>query len=363
LAGERQHGLLRRTPLYALERRLGARFTAFAGWELPLHYAGPTPVQKEHLAVREGLAVFDVSHMARVELVGPDATTLLARLATADVAGAAEGGSLYTLFCNEQGGILEDLILYRLAEQRYLAVLNAANHKRDLDWLERHAQGLSVKLYDRTDELGMVALQGPGSPILLGAMGWPTPPPRTAVTERVAGVWSLICATGYTGERGFELIVKAEDVEGLFLLLVESGATPAGLAARDSLRVEAGLPLYGNELTVERNPVEAGLERFCRSGGGYIGAEAIERLRSEGVAQRLVPFVLEDPGLVRGGEQVAGGGVVTSGAFSPLLRRGVGLAYLPLARAAEGTPFTIRRGGRELRARVVRRPAHRTGAT
>ncbi|MDQ6731115.1 MAG: glycine cleavage system aminomethyltransferase GcvT [Actinomycetota bacterium] len=347
---------LRRSPLHARHIAAGARLVPFAGWEMPVQYAG---VREEHLAVRRGAGMFDVSHMGQIETRGPGAAALLQRLISSDVRRLAEGGAQYGLLCREDGGVLDDLISYRLADCHYLTVTNAANHERDLAWFQGHAGGFDVDVIDCRDVFAMIAVQGPSARRILNALADGPLPPRMHCGERtLAGVPLLFCGTGYSGEEGAELLCDPLRAGELWDALLAAGVTPAGLGARDTLRLEACFPLYGNELSPDRTPIASGLGWACREQTGFIGAEQVAAERSAGPAQRLVAFVITGAGIARSGNPVAGGGVVTSGTFSPCLRRGVGLGYVPAARAEPGTAFQINVRGTLRDAVVVPKPIY-----
>jgi aminomethyltransferase len=353
----------RRTVLYERHRAAGARLVEFAGWELPVFYAGPpSPVRAEHIAVREACGIFDVSHMGEIETSGPGALALLQRLLSNDVAAIPVGGAQYSVLCREDGGVLDDLFTYRLESDRYLTVTNAANHERDLDWFRACARGLqagggpelSVEVEDRIEDYAMLAVQGPRARAIAQALAaGPLPARMTARELRLAGAEALVCGTGYTGEDGVELLLAPADAPGVWDELVARGAVPAGLAARDTLRLEACFHLYGNDLSTERGPIEAGLGWCCKEDTGFIGAPAVRAVREAAPAERLAAFAIEGPGIARQGNAVIGGGVVTSGTLSPCLGVGIGLAYLPAARAAVGTRLEIDGRGRP-RTSVVR---------
>jgi aminomethyltransferase len=328
----------------------------FAGWQMPVQYAG---VREEHLAVRQTAGMFDVSHMGQIETRGPDAQALLQRLISSDLRRLAEGGAQYGLLCREDGGVLDDLITYRLADCHYLTVTNAANHEQDLAWFERHAADFDADVVDCRDAFAMIAVQGPGARTILGTLADGPLPPRMHCGERaVAGVPLLFCGTGYTGEEGAELLCDPLRAGELWDALLAAGVVPAGLGARDTLRLEACFPLYGNELSPDRTPIAAGLGWACREQTGFIGAEPIAAERAAGPAQRLVAFVISGPGIARSGNPVAGGGVVTSGTFSPCLGGGAGLAYLAADRGEPGTSFQIDVRGTLRDALVVPKPLY-----
>jgi aminomethyltransferase len=347
-------GPLRQTPLHDAHVELGARMAAFAGWKMPLRYGG---VIAEHLAVRGAAGAFDVSHMGEIETSGPGAGDLLARLCTNDVARIPIGGAQYSLILREDGGVLEDVLTYRLEADRYLTVTNAANHEHDLAWFRAHAGGFDAQVIDRSADYAMIAVQGPLAREMVQAIASAPLPERMAISARTLdGAPTLVAGTGYTGEDGVELLLAPEDAPRVWNALLRRGATPAGLAARDTLRTEACFPLYGNELSTERGPIEAGLGWACRPAGGYIGAAAVAAVREAGAAELLVPFVIGERGVARPGDAVLGGGVVTSGTFSPSLMEGIGMAYLPAALATPGTEFEIDVRGTHRRARVETRP-------
>jgi aminomethyltransferase len=324
----------------------------FAGWEMPIEYDGPIA---EHLAVRRTAGAFDVSHMGRIETAGAGALALLELVSTNDVARLAIGDAQYTVLCREDGGVLDDVITYRLGVERYLTVTNAANHERDLSWFADHA-GPDVDLVDRSADYAMIAVQGPLAREIVQAIASGPLPERMAVGPRTLnGVSAFVAGTGYTGEDGVEILVDPADAVGVWTAILRRGAVPAGLAARDTLRTEVCYPLYGNELSTERGPIEAGLGWVCRGGDGYIGAEAIAAARASGPAEKLVPFIVER-GVARPGNAVVGGGTVTSGTYSPSLEVGIGMAYLPAARAAAGSEIEIDVRGRLRSARVETRP-------
>ncbi len=332
----------------------------FAGWEMPVWYDG---VVAEHMAVRRAAGVFDVSHMGQVEVRGPDAMALLQRLLSGDLRRLPEGGAQYGLICDERGGILDDVLTYRLAERHFLTVTNAANHERDLGWFLDHASGFDVDVRDRREEFAMLAVQGPESGALLARLADGPLPPRNHCCQRtIAGLAMLVCATGYTGEAGVELMLDPAGAGAVWDALVGAGAHPAGLGARDTLRLEAGLPLHGNDIDERRNPIEAGLGWACAEQTGFIGAEAVAAAREpdpSARAERLVCFEIAGRGIARQGDRIEGGGVVTSGGFSPCLERGIGMAYVPADRSAPGTELVIDVRGAARRAVVRAKPIYR----
>jgi aminomethyltransferase len=352
---------LRRTPLYDRHAAAGAKLVPFAGWEMPVQYGG---IREEHIAVRRNAGVFDVSHMGQIETRGPDAGKFLQRMLSNDVRRIPEGGAQYSVLCREDGGVLDDLFTYRLAEREYLTVTNASNHEKDLAWLRSHVGEFDVDVLDRAADFAMLAVQGPSACALMNRLTEGSLPPRFhAVPRTVAGVPMLVCGTGYTGEDGVELLLDPEHAPQVWDALIDAGAAPAGLGARDTLRVEVCYHLYGNDLTEERGPIEAGLGWCCKEQTGFIGSEAIAAAREHGTPEKLVPFVVEGQGIARQGNSVVGGGEVTSGTFSPCLERGIGMAYVSSARAEPGTLVDIDVRGRTRTARIERRPLYqRKGA-
>ncbi|MCP9489197.1 MAG: glycine cleavage system aminomethyltransferase GcvT [Solirubrobacteraceae bacterium MAG38_C4-C5] len=349
-------GTLRRTPLFDRHEAAGAKLVPFAGWEMPVQY--PAGIRAEHLAVRGATGVFDVSHMGQIETMGPGARDLLQRLLSNDVDRLSVGGAQYALLCHEGGGVLDDLFTYRLAPDHYLTVTNAANHDKDLAWFRHHAQGAEV--LDAHDRYAMLAVQGPGAREIVQAMADAPLPARMNTAQRVLGGRSvLVCGTGYTGEDGVELLADPDHAGALWDEIVHRGAAPTGLAARDTLRLEVCFHLYGNDLTEERGPIEAGLGWACKEATGFIGAEAVHAAREAGPAQRLVPFRLTGPGIARQGNRIEGGGEVTSGTLSPSLEVGIGMAYVPTQRAAVGTELQIDVRGRVRSAVVAEKPLYR----
>jgi aminomethyltransferase len=350
--------LLRRTPLFACHQAAGAKLVEFAGWEMPVQYEG---VRQEHLAVRGSCGIFDVSHMGQIETSGAGALELLQRLLSNDVAKIAPGGAQYSVLCREDGGVLDDLFTYRLDVDRYLTITNAANHVRDLAWFNGQAGGVAeVEVGDRIDDWAMLAVQGPLAREIVQAISdQPLPLRMTAESRRLAGAETIVCATGYTGEDGVELLCGPEDGPALWEEIVRRGATPAGLGARDTLRMEMCFHLYGNDLSVERGPIEAGLGWCCKEDTGFIGAAAVRAARARPPSERLAAFAIAGPGIARQGNPVVGGGVVTSGTFSPCLQTGIGLAYVPAEHAQDGTELEIDVRGKMRRAVVKHKPLYR----
>jgi aminomethyltransferase len=344
---------LRRTPLYERHEAAGARLVPFAGWEMPVQYEG---IRQEHIAVRTNAGLFDVSHMGEIETRGPDAERFLQRLLSNDVTKIADGGAQYALLCKEDGGVLDDLFTYKLGPEHYLTVTNASNHAKDLAWFQQHAGDYDVEVQDALDDYAMLALQGPNARELARPLIEGDEPQRMrAVEGTIAGRRALICGTGYTGEDGLELLLAPSDAPAVWDALVEAGATPAGLGARDTLRLEACFHLYGNDLSEDRNPIEAGLKWAVKPDTDFIGADALRDLVP---AQLLVPFAFTGPGIPRPGNPVVPDGVVTSGTMSPCLDYGIGMAYVPVASAEPGTSIEVDVRGKLRPAEVRSKPLY-----
>jgi aminomethyltransferase len=333
---------LRRTPLYERQDALGAKLVPFAGWELPVEY---TSIVEEHRAVREHAGVFDVSHMGQLELAGEQAHELLQRRLTNDLDRIGPGEAQYTLLTNERGGVIDDLIAYR-REDGYLLVVNAANVEADAAALPESR--------NVSHEWAMLAVQGPRALALLEL----EVTPFTFREDLVSGIDVVVCGTGYTGERGCELLCRPEDAGTLWDAILGRGIAPCGLGARDTLRLEVCYPLHGQDLTPERTPLQAGLGWACSLDKEFPGVEVLRREREAGPAQRLVAFVMDERAIPRAGMTVAEGGEVTSGGYSPMLEVGIGLAYVPAGRTEPGTSLTIDVRGRPRRAHIVPKPIY-----
>jgi aminomethyltransferase len=324
----------------------------FAGWEMPVQYEGVIP---EHLAVRNDCGVFDVSHMGELEVEGPTAHDLLQSLLSNDLDRIEPGAAQYTLLTNERGGIVDDLIAYRLEQGRYLLIVNASNRETDFHWLkEREIPGSDVR--DVSDEYALLAVQGPRS---IERLGLDDAPAFTFAMAELDGIECMVNRTGYTGERGVELMVPAEDAAELWDRVLERGAVPCGLGARDTLRLEVCYPLHGNDIGPDTDAISAGLGWVCALDKEFTGVEELRRIKEEGPAQKLVAFVMEESAIPRQGMPIAGGGEVTSGTHSPMLERGIGMGYVPAEHAEPGTELTIDVRGRGRRARVVRKPIYK----
>jgi aminomethyltransferase len=347
---------LSRTPLFDRHIALGARMVPFAGWEMPVQYEGVIP---EHKAVRADCGVFDVSHMGELEVEGPRAHELLQSLLSNDLERLADGEAQYTLLTNETGGIIDDLIAYRLGRFRYLLIVNAANREGDFDWLkEREIAGSDVR--DVSDEYALLAVQGPRA---LERLELDEEPAFTFAEGEIDGVVCMINRTGYTGEQGVELMAPAEDGAELWDRVIARGATPAGLGARDTLRLEVCYPLHGNDIGPETDAISAGLGWVCALEKEFTGVEELRRIKNEGPELRLVAFVMEERAVPRQGMPIEGGGEVTSGTHSPMLDRGIGMGYVPAKLAQPETDLTIDVRGKPKRARVVKKPIYKREAS
>jgi glycine cleavage system T protein (aminomethyltransferase) len=343
---------LRCTPLHGRHVALGARMVAFAGWEMPVQYEG---VIQEHRAVRADAGAFDVSHMGEIEVEGPRATELLQSLLSNDLGRIEPSQAQYTLLTNERGGILDDLIVYRLDPYRYLLIVNASNRQDAHEWLkDRELRGSDVR--DVSDEYGLIAVQGPRA---LDRLGLETAPPFTFAEGEVDGVTCMVNRTGYTGEQGVELMVMADDAVRLWDAVLEREITPCGLGARDSLRLEVCYPLHGNDIGPDTDPISAGLGWVCALEKDFTGVEKLRRIKGEGPECWLAAFVMQERAVPRQGMPIIEGGEVTSGTHSPMLDVGIGMGYVPAALAEPGTELTIDVRGRNRRACTVEKPIYK----
>lgn len=369
---------LKRTPLFPCYGETeGARCIDFGGWELPVQFSG---IQAEHDAVRQRAGLFDVSHMGEFMVAGPEAEAFLQRMTVNDVSKLAPGQAQYTLLCYPEGGVVDDLLIYRLGEERFMLVVNASNIGKDFQWLESHlpaaGEGLvpAVELTDCSEATALLALQGPAAARILGrvtdAPVGELGPFRFLEEAHVCGVQALVSRTGYTGEDGFELYLRAEDAaavwRGLLAAGKEDGLVPVGLGARDTLRFEARLPLYGQELSRDITPLEAGLGIFVKlDKGEFIGREALLKQKEAGLPRKLVGIEMLDRGIPRSHYPVYAGpegeliGEVTTGTQSPTLKRNVGLALLKREYSAPETEVWVEIRGKRLKAKVVKTPFYR----
>ncbi len=359
----------KRTPLWEMHRQLGARMIDFGGWDMPVSYKAGTI--KEHQAVRSAVGLFDVSHMGEAVLRGPKAKEVVDRLATNAVASAAAGKAVYTLLCRPDGGIVDDCIFYKKSDEEFFVIINASNTAKDLAWFREHAS-VDCNVEDESDRTALIAVQGPKAVAMVDALAsdaLAAMPSFTFLETEVAGVRCLVARTGYTGEDGFELACANEDAVKLWTALLDAatplGGLPIGLGARDTLRLEAKLPLYGNDLDDTTSPLEAGLGWAVKlEGRDFLGADALRAQQAGGLSRKLVGFRLADD--VRAvarhgynvvdrslpeGEQVIG--QVTSGGPGVVVGGAIGLAYVPVAYAATGKILTIDCRGKDVAASVV----------
>ncbi|MEK3734878.1 glycine cleavage system aminomethyltransferase GcvT [Paenibacillus sp. FSL M8-0334] len=364
---------LARTPLYPLYSEFpSVRCIDFGGWELPVQFSG---IVREHEAVRGQAGLFDVSHMGEFLVTGQDAESFIQRMTTNDVTRLSPGQAQYTLMCYEHGGTVDDLIVYKLAQDRYMLVVNASNIDKDLEWLTGHVSG-DVLLENISSETALIALQGPASDAVMAkAVKDPLPslsPFHFIERAEVCGCAVLLSRTGYTGEDGYEIYCSADDAPAIWKGLLAAGEAdgliPAGLGARDTLRFEARLPLYGQELSESISPLEAGLGFFVKlDAGEFIGRDALLKQKNEGIPRKLVGIEMIDRGIPRTHYAVYDGdgsliGEVTSGTQSPTLKRNLGLALIDAEHAAIGTEVWVEIRGKRLKANVVKTPFYKKGA-
>jgi aminomethyltransferase len=352
-----------RTPLHAAHLRHGARMVEFAGWDMPVQYAG---LIEEHEAVRGAVGLFDVSHMGEVVFRGPKALAALQAIFTNDLSKVADGQAQYGCLCRENGGIVDDVVIYRRSAEDLLVCVNAANRQKDFEWLKAHANGADVR--NESDDWAQVALQGPKALAVLKKLtGIDLDAIKTYrhAPGSVAGITCLIARTGYTGEDGFELFCPSAQAEKLWDALMAAGKPegiqPAGLGCRDTLRLEMAYRLYGSDMDDDATPLEAGLAWVVKfDKGDFIGRAALQKQKEQGLARKLVGFQLTEPGIARHGHPVVHEGqtvgVVTSGTRSPTLKTSIGLAYVPPALAAEGSALAVEIRGKPVAAVVVKTP-------
>jgi aminomethyltransferase len=357
---------LRRTPLYNLHRELGAKMVDFGGWEMPVQYAG---ILEEHRAVRERVGLFDVSHMGEFVVTGAGALAALQALTPNDVDKLSDGRIHYSAFLTEKGTFVDDLLVYRRSANAYLLVVNAGNTPKDFAWASEHSRG-DVRVEDHSARWALIAVQGPRAAALMAKLADPDPSdlPYYGFREtKVEGAPTLVSRTGYTGEDGFEVYCPPEDAERLFRRLLEvgrpEGAVPCGLGARDTLRLEAKMALYGNDIDDMVTPWEADLGWIVKMNkGDFMGRDALAAQKAAGVPRKLVGFEMVDRGIARHGypaKTSAGPGVVTSGTHSPTFGKPIGLALLPTAATPVGTEFEVEIRGRAAGARIVPTPFYK----
>ncbi len=355
---------LKKTPLNQMEKELGGKMVDFGGWELPVQFTG---IIEEHGAVRTHAGVFDVSHMGEITVRGPQAMELLQKATCNDVSKLENGRAQYNGLLYPTAGFVDDLVIYRNAPDDYFVVVNASNTDKDYEWLAGLAKGMEADVKNVSADYAQLAIQGPASERILQ--------PLTDVDLKsmkyyrfakgiVDGAPALVSRTGYTGEDGFEIYIGPEHGPRIMKRLLDAGARPCGLGARDTLRLEAKMALYGNDIDQSTTPLEADLGWIVKlEKGEFIGRDVLERERAEGPRRKLVGFEMVDRGIARHGYPVVDGkeeiGVVTSGTHSPTLKKAIGLAYLPLDKSAPGSEFMVLIRGKETRARVVPTPFYK----
>ena len=357
---------LKRTPLYAVHVKAGARMVPFGGWEMPVQYSG---ILDEHRTVRRAVGLFDISHMGEFEVTGREVLAALQALTTNDVAALEVGQVQYSLLCYPEGGIVDDLTLYRLADDRFMLTVNASNIDKDWAWVTGHSRG-AARWRNISAETALLAVQGPRAEALVAELADCDVKSLLYYHFRegaVAGVRALISRTGYTGEDGFELYIAAWDAERLWRTLLDTGAAagiaPIGLGARDTLRLEMRYALYGNDIDETTSPLEAGLGWVVKPAkGDFIGRDAIEKVRAAGIRRRLVGFEMVDRAVARHGYRILKDGrqigVVTSGSYGPSVDKYIGVGYVEIGNEPAGSPLQIEVRGVPQAARVVKTPFH-----
>ncbi|MGZ4779917.1 MAG: glycine cleavage system aminomethyltransferase GcvT [Thermoanaerobaculia bacterium] len=355
---------LKKTPLNQLEHDLGGKMVDFGGWELPVQYTG---IIEEHQAVRQRAGVFDVSHMGEITVRGPAALELLQKTTCNDVSKLDDGRAQYNGMLYPTAGFVDDLWIGRRGENDYLLVVNASNSDKDFEWLADCAKGMDVEVKNVSDDYALLALQGPQSQAILQSI---TDIDLTQLKyyrfspAKVDGAKAIVSRSGYTGEDGFEIFLQPSDATRIMKKLLDLGVQACGLGARDTLRLEARMALYGNDIDHSTTPLEADLGWIVKlEKGAFLGRDVLQREKAEGPRRKLVGFEMVDRGIARHGYPVVAGGeeigVVTSGTHSPTLKKAIGLAYLPLDKSAQGTEFMVLIRGKETRARVVPTPFYK----
>ncbi|OEF98415.1 glycine cleavage system aminomethyltransferase GcvT [Desulfuribacillus alkaliarsenatis] len=359
---------LRETPLFPIYKQYGAKVIDFGGWALPVQFQG---IIEEHQQVREHAGLFDVSHMGQILVTGKDAERFLQYISTNDISKLTDNQAMYTFFCYEDGGTVDDLLIYRLSEERYMLVVNAANIEKDLEWLHKQhrADTWEVSINDISEETALLAIQGPKSLEILQPLAnydlAQIKRFRFVEQVNVAGVEALVSRTGYTGEDGFELYIAAKDAITLWEAILDAGKAhelaPIGLGARDTLRFEAKLPLYGQELNKDISPLEAGLDYFVKfDKGDFVGRGALLQQKQTGVERKLIGFEMVERGVPRAGYHVYNDGkqigTVTTGSFSPTLKKNIGLALVGVHYADIGQELDIEIRNKYVKARIIETP-------
>ncbi len=353
---------MKKTPLNEIHRKLGARMVDFAGWEMPVQYAG---IREEHLAVRNKAGLFDVSHMGEIEVVGPEAQAIVQKITCNDAARLKAGQSQYSAFLTEKGTFVDDIIVNRLASDRFLICVNASNTDKDFAWVAPHATA-DTKIVNRSDAYFLIAIQGPDAENIVVATT-PSPIPTKSFTfmeTKMDGIDVLLSRTGYTGEDGFEIYGPWKEAEKIWTPLIERGAVPCGLGARDTLRLEAALPLYGHEIDDTIQPDEAGLGWIVkREKGDFIGRDALGRMPGSTLPRKLVGIEMTEPGIARQGCRIFSGdreiGIITSGTKSPYSDRSIAMGYVALDFASPNTKIAVDIHSKKRHAIIVPLPFYR----
>jgi aminomethyltransferase len=364
---------VRRTQFYAVQKQI-ANMTVFAGFEMPLWYKGIIP---EHMAVRNSVGVFDISHMERVMVTGANSERFLNFIVTNDVSKLVLKGALYTVMCTESGGIIDDFVVYRLETEKFLVVFNASNREKDYSWLVKHVQGFDVKIDDISDNVAMLAVQGPNAAKTLQKISAEDPNKIERFKcehTQLAGADTFLARTGYTGEDGFEVFIwdaspaKPDNAIAVWNAVLEAGKAfgiePCGLGARDTLRLEAGLCLYGNDMDERTTPLEAGLGFVVKlQKENFIGKEALQKQKTEGVKRKRIGIAMTEQGIPRPNFEIYNDknekiGHMTSGTFSPLLKHGVGMGYVQVDQAQEGNPVSVKIRDKRTRAKIASFPLY-----
>ncbi len=360
---------LKKTPLNAQHRSLGAKMVDFGGWDMPVHY---TSILAEHEAVRTKAGLFDVGHMGEIWVEGPEALGLVQHISSNDASRLAPGRIQYSGLLTKNGCFVDDMLVYKVAEDRYLLVVNASNESKDHAWIEEESTGFDAGVANRSPETALIAIQGPKAEAILQPLVEDLDLQTIGYYRfdygTIVGRKALFSHTGYTGENGFEIYIEAEKAPDLWALLLEKGKAegmvPVGLGARDTLRLEAAMALYGNDIDDTTTVLEADLAWILKfSKPDFNGRDALDKQKNEGISRKLVGFELTERGVPRHGYDCYDGdkkvGHVTSGTMAPFLRRPIGMAYLPIGMAAEGTAFNVDIRGKRVAAKVVRKPFYK----
>lgn len=359
---------MKKTALSDVHRDLGAKMVEFAGYEMPVQYSG---VNDEHETVRNAVGVFDVSHMGEFLIEGPDALALIQKVTSNDASKLVDGKAQYSCLPNDKGGIVDDLIVYKIKDEKYLLVVNASNIQKDWDWISSH-NSMGAIMRNISDDFSLLAIQGPKaveamqslSSVNLADISF-----YNFVVGDFAGIEHvIISATGYTGSGGFEIYCKNSEVEQVWNKVLEAGADfgikPIGLAARDTLRLEMGYCLYGNDIDDTTSPLEAGLGWITKFTKDFINSDNLKQQKEEGVTKKLIAFEMIDKGIPRHDYEIADAsdvvvGRVTSGTMSPSMKKGIGLGYVPKEMASEGTEIFIKVRNKSLKAQIVKLPFYK----